>query len=360
MNELRDLARRGPIADFVDQPPYPLSLQNMSGVSLRVDDYWQAWFFSRFWGHFGNPLAQSFREARSFFGTRYEFNGVPVDWNEHCIRLGYGEDAHPVTIVVHLRATAQVDLRDAPTTVDHHPVVYERRPAAEAYSLQCGDFLGGNSKGTLGGFLWSLKDRACVAVSCAHVVGDIAGERVYSPDPGFRGKSTEIGTVVHSVFPRPIAGVKCNNRIQANAPCVDAALIELDAPGSAVARHPGVGKIGRVTAIGDMGQNDPIEFYGSKSGAVDAKIKECNIWKELLVDGTPTCFGDLFVLESRSPKYILSQLAQPGDSGSWVIGQAGGISGWDGMVVGGDGLNAYCCYAENVMAAFGTGFALPP
>jgi hypothetical protein len=34
------------------------------------------------------------------------------------------------------------------------------------------------------------------------------------------------------------------------------------------------------------------------------------------------------------------------DSGSWIVSQASGVTGWDGMLFGGDGVQSYCCFAE--------------
>jgi hypothetical protein len=43
MEELRNLAIDGLIADFVENPPYFLTTEHVSGVSLRIDAFWLRW-----------------------------------------------------------------------------------------------------------------------------------------------------------------------------------------------------------------------------------------------------------------------------------------------------------------------------
>jgi hypothetical protein len=53
-------------------------------------------------------------------------------------------------------------------------------------------------------------------------------------------------------------------------------------------------------------------------------------------------------------------LAKPGDSGAWIVNTSGGITGWDGLLIGGDGTNAYCSYAENIMNTLDKNLIVPP
>ena len=73
------------------------------------------------------------------------------------------------------------------------------------------------------------------------------------------------------------------------------------------------------------------------------------MWKEIKIQGVPVCFGDLFVLDHPTHQYITTSVAKPGDSGAWVINTSGGVVAWDGMLIGGDGVRAYCSYSENIM-----------
>jgi hypothetical protein len=357
VNELRELAARDPIAAASDRWSMD---RRASGVSLRVDEYWLWWYHRlRAWQGPWPSNRPTLREWRLLVGAHrsMDFDYRPDDWAVHCTRRGLKEDAHPVSVIVILREELEgkpVEEPDGPAYVGDHPVIFEKRPTAHAHALGCGDFVKGSRDGTLGGFLWRPRESRYIAVTCGHVVGPSVGQPVYSRPAG-----SPIGTVADVHYPAAKTG-KCNNRIQSGAPSVDAALIDLHAGATVSPALPGLGTVARMSAIADLGQGDDVEFTGFTSKSVQARIKECNIWKELLVAGTPTCFGDLFVLESRTPKYVVTSLSSPGDSGAWVVSSVSGLATWDGLLVGGDGFNSYCCYSEHVMDAFGGQVALPP
>jgi hypothetical protein len=112
---------------------------------------------------------------------------------------------------------------------------------------------------------------------------------------------------------------------------------------------PTVGKISGISPIGSIGQNDPVNFVGYASSHVNAVVSELNIWKEIKISNSPVCFGDLMVLDHPSYNYITVSLAKPGDSGAWVVNTSNNVATWDGMLIGGDGIRAYCCFSENIM-----------
>ena len=308
------------------------------------------------------------RVYRSYFGDTYDFNSKPSDWDSYCKRKGYaaadswpGESIHPVLVVVILRRPLK-DIfpkgGDYPRRLGPHPIIYEYRMEAEGYALRSGDFLGAAQEGTLGGFLWNSRDLTYNAVSCAHVLGreSVGGKknRAYSPKPGALGAKVEIGDVIWSQMPSASSTTKCNSRADPNAPTIDAACAVIDGNTAPNLAFPGAGKITQWTPIASMGQGDPTSFYGNISGHVHAKIKEATIWKEIKLNGTPYCFKDIFALEDTVFQYVAAALAKKGDSGAWVVNATAGVVSWDGMLVGGDGQNAYCCYAANIMSALAT------
>jgi hypothetical protein len=366
VQELRELANGELIGNFVEDPPYGLSIENVSGVSLRIDEYWLAWNRARPLA-FGLPPFEPIpqRTSRTFLGARYDFNDRPPDWDSYCTRKGYfGAGAltymttvHPVLVVVILRRPLGEIFQkgDFPRHVGPHPIVYDHRPDAEAYALRSGDFLGAEAEGTLGGFLWNKRDGAYNAVSCAHVLGkeSVGGSRnrAYSPKPGALGGKVEIGDVIWSEMPKAVSSTKCNSRTDPNAPTIDAACVVMDSTVTPNLASSWSGKITQHTPIAHMGQGDAASFYGNVSKHVRAKIKEVTIWKEIKVGKTSYCFKDIFVLEDTIFHYVAADLAKKGDSGAWVVNTSAGFASWDGMLVGGDGQNAYCCYAENIMNA---------
>lgn len=368
MNELRALGREGDIADFVDRPPHGLSPESVSGVSLRLDDYWLNWYLRaywapRYWGGaaVGGVAWPSQRDLRTHFGVVYDFNAKPPDWDNYCKQRGMHEGAHPVSIVVILRQPLRGGRPESwPTSVGSHFVLYEHRPEAIAHTVRGGNAIHGLSSGTLGGYLWTSHDGRYFAISCAHVVGPMNAATVYASGLNAMGAArVHVGGVIESVFP-PTVGGKCNNRIQPGLNGVDAAVIDLSGNPSIDLTQPVAGKVSRSTPIGQIGSGDHVTFTGATSGTVNAKVKECNIWKDITVGGRSVCFGDLLVLEDVVFNYVASALSKPGDSGAWVISTQGGVSSWDAMLIGGDGTNSYCAYAENVLATLDPNLRMPP
>ena len=369
MIEIREIGQDGPVADFIDRPPGPLLPKAVSGVSLRLDDFWLHWYLRWYWNRQywrGSPFPPlgawgNQRELRTFFGMRYDFAARPDDWGAYCTRKGGGEGTHPVSVVVILRDPIAGPIPESwPRSIAHHRVIYEYRPPAYAQSVRGGDAVRGVASGTLGGYLLNRSDGHHFALSCAHVFGyPLPATGSLRVETSGGGAPIHVGSVVEAVFPSGASG-KCNNRIQPRFNSVDAAVADLTGGPSIDITQPSGGRVSQVTPIGQIGPGDPVSFTGATSGRVSAKIKDCNIWKELLVDGQKVCFGDMLELEDVTFNYLASALSKPGDSGAWVISTSSGLASWDAMLVGGDGRTSYCSYAENVMAELDPNLGVPP
>jgi hypothetical protein len=364
VNELRNLASDGSIADFIEQRPGSprLDMGMLGGVSLRLDEYWLSWHWHRwYWQHVilpaAGPSAIDRRAARVHHGDRYDFAYLPDDWSDYCYRKRWKQDAHPVAVVAILRTEMREGIPDAwPRFVGNHPVIYEYRPEAVLQAISPGDSVTGATTGTLGGYLWRPSDGQHFALSCAHVFGEFDP---YKPQAVYAG-STNMGRVVDSHFP-PVTTGACNNRISGLVidRSVDAAVADLSGAPSIALPLPGSGKVTAWTPIAHLSSGDQVTIH-AQSGRLSGKVKECNIWKELTFKGNTYCFGDLLVIEDTTHHYIASQFTKPGDSGAWVVSTGAGYPSWDAMLVAGDGANAYCSYAENVMAKVDPTLALPP
>jgi hypothetical protein len=357
MQELRELGQSDLIGTFVERMPNGLTLETVSGVSLRIDDYWLRSYLQ--YAEVGPERTQ--RRVRTNGGPRYPFDERPNNWRAHCKEKGWNPEAHPVAVIVIVNSLKTLKHIDVPHSIGPHPIVYEERPMAIGLSVQSGAYVAAQKPGTLGGILCDPSHAIHFAATCGHVLGASSiGMRAHSPKPARHGPPVEIGTVAISIVPSSPLGIKCNNRIQPGSPSVDFGLVQLDPNVSFDATQPTFGKVTRTSAISDIGQGDIVNFHGFESQKVTAEVHECNIWKQLNVNGTLVCFGDLLVLRDVQMNNTLTPLAQQGDSGAWIISTAAGDVSWDGVLIGGDGPNVYCSYAENIMNALGSQFALPP
>lgn len=143
--------------------------------------------------------------------------------------------------------------------------------------------------------------------------------------------------------------------------CVDVAVSDLTGGPSIGLHLPSLGKVNRVASIGELGPGDDVVLTGASSGTLNGIIKGCGVWQEFTFAGKTYCFSDLLVIEDSVHHYLASQFTKAGDSGAWVSSNRAGIVTWDAMLIGGDGAScAYCCYAENVMAAIDPSLVVPP
>lgn len=364
MQELRDLANKI-LWGFIVDPPYLLSAERVQGVNLEIDSFWLRSYRAMFsyWAE-TEPASFSYRLRKMVTGDQLDWDWRPkTDWAQHWRTKGFPIEAsettnpHPVEIVILLRESPDRKfLADAPKTFGPHLIRYEAREPCVAYathSLSPGDKVGGLApshvtSGTLGGLLRDQNSGQMYAISCEHVCGGV-GATVVQP-PRKLPPPNRVATVVYSTVP-PAQGrdSKCN-RVTQPIPVPDLAIAELHPDVVSDAVHKGLGKVQRITPIAEMTSEDLVTFDGAASPHTEAKVGGLNIWREILIHGTPHCVGDLFTIEPRKRWYVKPELSQGGDSGSWVLNETNGIISWDGMLIGGDGVQAYCCFAELIYA----------
>lgn len=362
MEELRSLAQFGPIADFVARPPLTLPMEGVTGVSLRLDPFWQsAHSFYNF--HYRNPYPYPHAEVpkqrawRVHAGYRYDLSFRPGGWSDYCASKGLRKDAQPVEVVVILRKPPPHGIPESwPRYVDDYPIIYEYRPEAVLQALAPGDSVSGVSNGTLGGYLWNPTDGRHFAISCAHVFG--SGPGYGSPASSISAGGAIIGQVLESHMPSASVA-KCNSHAQSGTPSVDVAVADLSGSPTIHLPTPSVGKVTARSQIAHLGPGDPVSLTGATSGTVHGTISACNIWKEITFAGAKYCFSDLLEVTDATYHYVASNFTKPGDSGAWVVNSTAGHAAWDAMLIGGSGAIAYCAYAENIALAIDPNLALP-
>lgn len=285
----------------------------------------------------------------------------PATWNRHCEFMGYEEKQLPVLIKIIIR-DQNLNLRESnlPIAIESgfgtHPVVYEYRPpciavtATSTLLLKPASPIGQTSPpmtGTLGGFIKDKVSNQYYGVTCAHVLRK-PGTTVVHPGPAQRSNQIKIGTVDFSEMPPQSSSTQlCNSRSSFTRNSLDLATASLDP--SIATPLPSSGYPSSVLSISQMSTGQEVRFDGQVSGSVDARIDDLNLWRTILIDKQPHCFGDIFSIVPRKSPYLNLSLAKPGDSGSWVIHDNQLSQGWSGIVIADDGLKAYCCFAEHVV-----------
>ncbi len=357
MKYLRDLGRREDIQRFLGGLYEMDKNDSIKGVSLAYDWYWleaAAWrlFVRPGIPFFGPYIARSLLHPDEYdkYFSELLSGYRPPDWDRHCLRQGYPKGARPIVIKCLLGGSGDEFLKqEPPNDYEGIPVRYEFRNECRAYrTVQSGDSIGKLSpatQGTAGGFLLDQSSKDVMLVSCAHVLGSTGD--VYTPSILDSSSPSSIGYVVKasSLTPRA-ANQKCNNRGLPNAPAVDLALAAMY---SGFPEDPR-GGVDRMVPTVEMTQGDRVIFHGSRSKHAEARIAEVNLWREISVNDKPHCFGDLFVIEPRQRVYVNLDLAKPGDSGAWIMGEnEQGARSWYGMLIAGEGARVYCSFAENIM-----------
>lgn len=285
----------------------------------------------------------------------------PTTWNRHCEFMGYQEKQVPILIKIITR-DQNLNLResDLPTVLESrfgaHPLVYEHRPpcigvtSTSTLSLRPASSIGQTSPpiaGTMGGFIKDKVSSRHYGVTCAHVLRK-TGTTVVHPGPAQGTNQIKIGTTDFSEMPPQISATQmCNSRSSFTRNNLDLATASLDP--NIVTPMPSLGYPSSVLSISQMSTGQEVRFDGQVSGSVDAKIDDLNLWRTILIDKRPHCFGDIFSIVPRKSPYFNFSLAKPGDSGSWVIHDNQLSQGWAGIVIADDGLKAYCCFAEHVV-----------
>lgn len=341
----------GRFREFLDRN---LPTELLRGVHLHVDPYWvEAALRWRF-----GPLWRPHLEGQIFWDEIYD-HGVPDrwrprDWERHNSLLGFPGNAHPARWRVIFREDEhrREFKAELPRTFEGPfgpiPIRYEARPPAIAL-LAPGDSLGQQTPatdGTLGGFLIDTRSLDPYLVTCAHVAA--AGNDVFSPATP-AGAGARIRSVAHAVLPPPDTGSGCNRFTHHPPPALDLAIARIHAPQPVNYYIPGIGQPTAVTTIRAMASNQPVSLYGRKSKLVQAELGSLCVYHEVTIAGAAHCFGDLFTLTPPKPWYVNTALVKGGDSGAWIIRSTGGLVGWDGMLIAGDGATGYACFAENIM-----------
>lgn len=371
--ELREFADGQNFRAFIDRHiGEALPEGSVRGVHVGADKFWvECWLAEWAWRYVPYPKSYSWpvqrldiRRLRTFTDVlTFDFDFRPSGWSEHCRSRGYPDDGSPIYIKFILfedfEWKAQSDLR---RSWEGHPLIYEVRPRCRALSLFSGLFskaqlsIGSDvglaspsQPGTAGGFMHDPNIGKAYLVSCAHVLPNSNAD-VFSPSPSGWTTPKKIGEVLFSVMPpqKGPGSSACNKLASPSATSLDLAVVELTGGISPNPEVPNVGPIDHLSLIKNMSPRDPVIFVGMTSGRVEAKLGELNVWDTIDVDGNPHCFGDLFVMKHRQPPYLNRSLAQSGDSGAWVVNESDGVVGWDGMIIAGDGTQAYGCFAEKI------------
>jgi hypothetical protein len=374
-DELREFARRQDVAGFIEgYLSETLTEERVRGVHVGIDRFWfECWLAE--WAQRNSPCqwlgtrvdVRWLRTFRNVFNVDFDFR--PPNWNRHCKTRGYPEGGNPIYIKFILREPLTETKEFLRRDWQGYPILYEYRPVCRALSiistllgkgqLTAGSSIGLSSPspaGTAGGFLRDTAASKDYLVSCAHVMRKV-GDDVYYPSPNEWGLPTKIGEVRLSLLPGAKGpNMKCNRVAAPSAPTLDLAVAELDSSLSLNPEIPKVGPVDHVNSISNISQGDYVVFVGKTSGLVEAELGSLCIWHEIEIDNQPYCFSDLFEMTHRRPFYLNTNLAEGGDSGAWVVNITNNIVGWDGMLIGGDGAQAYGCFSENIMDGWDNNF----
>lgn len=335
--------------------------EHIRGVQLYFDEYWLEAYLLMMAQNFHKTMmwpygfhAGIFSYAAKYLDWKPDLNYRPYGWDAHCRARGFRENSHPIIIRLILRdpnmTFKQLDLINQ---FQDFPLVYQYRPRCDAYAsqlLRSGDCIGQespDSAGTLGGFLEDSSGKQFL-ISCAHVVhGDET--RVYRPGPADSSLKDQVAVVRYSRHPQPTPqGRNCNSRSMISGSNVDLACAEID-DGYFSVVHPKTGLITDINDITYIVQGMPVSFIGKTTGHRDAQVGAVCIWYEIEFNKVPHCFSDIFEITHPKPYYLNTNLARPGDSGAWITSHEYFCTSWNGILIGGDGAQAYACYSENVM-----------
>jgi hypothetical protein len=357
------------------------------GVSLDVDEYWEFAEFGEklgYWYYYGYSSDNEIGAARrlsfqawsltTFLHARMDMR--PSWWKEHCRAMGYPEGADPVIIRVVLKEREKLENADLPRSFGLYPISYEFRPPNRALGAfdRLAQLLGRdkdpskalsigradpNTAGTLGGLLCGQDSRVKYLVTCAHVLGP-PGTSVYQPGP-FEGKKSElIGSVSHSRIPGPAStDDPCSEQTTPNAARLDLAVAELAVDPDSLRSLGRITTANAIRPVPAIRKNDRVTFTGKTRGRVDAKVGALTLWDQIEFSDGVRCFGHFFELKSPTLNYIREDLANPGDSGSWVVFRLDDLVVWYGMVISCDGGQAYACFADYILEECNTCGAFP-
>jgi hypothetical protein len=336
-------------------------------LKIRPSESWESWNLGEFLQH-----------ESCVTPIKWDFTFVPEGWDEHSKAMGYGEGKSPILIRVILREQGLPGAMDWPRELAGHPITYEYRPPVVATSglsvlarrlrkiLARQDDVPTNAfaksigrgepptAGTLGGYVRGIGNGATYLISCHHVLGP-AGTTVYAPGPYEGRASSPVATVVYDQFPPPSPpGLDCNFFGMPNAMQLDVSVAILHDNAGARDLIPEK-TVDGIRNPARMIPYQPVLFVGKESGRVEAQLSGVTMWHELYFPEPgdkyiPRCFGTIFEMSDRRGDQV-DTLAQPGDSGSWIVDEIGDMRQWNGMLVGRLGRRAYGCYAHLILQA---------
>lgn len=339
----------------------------IQGLHVGVDELFAQWYYTALykeWRWSVLPEYWPWRSIRYFEEIPAEVRReIPRWWSGHAQRVGYGDGASPFYIKVLLREEEYHLLeferpRAIPNRNGRYRIIYEPRPPAVAragLTLWHGDGIrdsGGMSFGTCGGGLQDAAHGTKYGVTCRHVLSQQGG-RV---ETSLGGQPIGHVQAMGSLSPTP-AGSFCNHRAVPGASSTDWSVFEIDTAVSVQVHQTQHGRIAHERSTLNIGPYIDVEFTGATSGRRECQTGSVGVWHEVIVDGTPHCFGDIFQLKWRpgtrfTCRRTNKDLIQSGDSGAWVISDApSGQIGADvfGMVIAGDGADGYASFAENFL-----------
>jgi hypothetical protein len=238
-------------------------------------------------------------------------------------------------------------------------VVFETHPLAVFYAsprVRTVPLVGGVSigvgtthDGTLGGI---VRDGSkCFGITCSHVVPnnqdivDQPAQADNSGSPAPIGKRVAGTTMVGSKVTDP-----CNPyNIATPINTLDVALIEINGT-APVSNPPEIRKVGALTGIVPrslLNRGQEVVFSGKSSGHKRRFLKGVGVPYRMtdLVTGNIHCFLHVLEFQTSSGK---RQPAKGGDSGAWLCSRYGTGYGWTGMIIGGDGPDAYAIFADGI------------
>lgn len=331
----------------------------VQGVHIGVDEVYAAWYYGLMLGHLwpsrlGHPRHRWIEHLPELYAPVPELGEFPPWWGSYATRAGYGEGASPFYIRVILRATDQQGRPPAlPSRIGPYRIVYETRSPAVALatggttSLAGGQGIIGHSTGqlgTCGGVLQDFLSATKYGLTCRHVLPH-SEAALDARSRTMLGSCTEVGALT----PKPL-GCYCNTRSMPAAATTDWALFEVDASVSTRSHGSRHGRVAVIESARTIGQYMDVEFEGATTGVRKCQTGCLCVWHEVDVDGTPHCFGDLIELKWRASRLLNPTLAKGGDSGAWLIAPLQGPgAAWCGVLIAGDGAQAYCAFAENVL-----------
>jgi hypothetical protein len=290
---------------------------------------------------------------------------VPSRWESVCAAADLPSNLSPIYVVIYV-STDPAEFRDQHQVPEvfgqnRYAIYIEyRQPYVATYDrinhrpfMPGGISVSGDGKktaGTLGGYLKANGTSDEYLLSCYHVLCDGGGTIAVQRGRGDGGTipTDTVGNISYVVPLYPATGFTFSHPYH----CVDVAAALISKTG---AKADPVLRILRMVVrytkpIAQINLGDPVLFIGKESDRRDAKVYRYVARVKWQWNNNVYNFGDVFEIEPLHYTYF-GKLAVPGDSGSWVVREKEDrpeqLEAY-GVVFGGSGLYALCCFMENV------------